>query len=200
MKEAPLHPHEKLRLQALMELDVLDSEEDVDFDNITKLASSICGTEISLISLVDSKRQWFKSKFGLSATETDRNIAFCSHAILQENVFEIPNATLDERFNDNPLVTGDPNIRFYAGAPLVTSSGMPIGTLCVIDSETRKLTQEQLFALRVLSKQVINELELRFKNKVLQRLQNENKKIIEDLSKQKEQFISVSEHGRIGAL
>ena len=137
MESAPHHPQESLRLHELIKLEVLDTEDEAALDEITRMASMFCGVEISLISLVDEERQWFKSKIGIDAQETSRDIAFCSHAILQDDVFEISNALEDERFFDNPLVTGDPNIRFYAGAPLVTTSGFPIGTLCVIDSKKK---------------------------------------------------------------
>lgn len=172
MRSAPAHPNEDLRLEALLELEVLDSEGEQCFDDITQLASALCGTEIALVSLVDRERQWFKSKVGLDITETSRDIAFCSHAILQEDVFEIPDAQADERFHDNPFVTQEEGIRFYAGAPLVTKTGMPIGTLCVIDSSIKTLTEQQRFALQVLSKQVISQLELRLKNRYLSRLQS----------------------------
>lgn len=183
MISAPLHPQEHKRLEELLRYEVLDTEAESALDELTQLASAICGTSISLVSLVDQDRQWFKSKVGLDAEQTDREIAFCSHAILQEGVFEIPNATLDERFHDNPLVTGAPDIRFYAGAPLVTPSGMPIGTLCVIDSEPKKLTPQQEQALSILAKQVISQLELRLHNHQLQRMQQEQ-----------EQFFAVMAH------
>jgi signal transduction histidine kinase len=169
MKSAPLPQNEDERLAELLSYDVLDTEAEQLFDDLTVLASQICETPIALISLIDPNRQWFKSRVGLDAEETSRDIAFCSHAILQDDVFEIPNATLDPRFHDNPLVTGAPDIRFYAGAPLITPSGHAIGTLCAIDSKPRKLTETQKASLQTLSKSVVAHLELKRKNRELER-------------------------------
>ena len=169
MKAAPLPQNEDERLAELLSYDVLDTEAEQLFDDLTALASQICETPIALISLVDPNRQWFKSRVGLNAEETSRDIAFCSHAILQSDVFEVPNATLDPRFHDNPLVTGAPDIRFYAGAPLITPSGHAIGTLCAIDSKPRKLTETQKASLQTLSKSVVAHLELKRKNRELER-------------------------------
>lgn len=169
MEAAPLPKNEDERLAELLSYDIIDTEAEKLFDDLTALASQICETPIALISLVDPNRQWFKSRVGLDAEETSREIAFCSHAILQENVFEIPNATLDPRFHDNPLVTGSPDIRFYAGAPLITPSGHAIGTLCAIDKKPRRLTDAQKMSLQTLSKSVVAHLELRRKNRELER-------------------------------
>lgn len=177
MKSAPLHPEEARRLSVLEEFEVLDSEAESAFDELATIASAICGTPISLISLVDRDRQWFKSRVGLGAAETPREFAFCSHAILQDGVFEISNALQDHRFSDNPLVTGDPNIRFYAGAPLISASGLPLGTLCVIDREPRKLTEVQANALNALSRQVVGQLELRSHARKLERLNSAREKV-----------------------
>jgi CheY-like chemotaxis protein len=169
MKAAPLPQNEDERLAELLSYDVLDTEAEQLFDDLTALASQICETPIALISLIDPDRQWFKSRVGLDAEETSREIAFCSHAILQEEVFEISNATLDPRFHDNPLVTGAPDIRFYAGAPLITPSGHAIGTLCAIDRKPKTLTEAQKASLQTLSKSVVAHLELKRKNRELER-------------------------------
>jgi CheY-like chemotaxis protein len=169
MKAAPLPQNEDERLAELLSYDVLDTEAEQLFDDLTALASQICETPIALISLIDPDRQWFKSRVGLDAEETSREIAFCSHAILQEEVFEISNATIDPRFHDNPLVTGAPDIRFYAGAPLITPSGHAIGTLCAIDRKPKTLTEAQKASLQTLSKSVVAHLELKRKNRELER-------------------------------
>ncbi|MGB7816540.1 MAG: PAS domain S-box protein [Methylotenera sp.] len=134
-------PNEQARIERLQQLMVLDTKPEVLFDEIAKLASVVCGTPIALISLVDENRQWFKANVGLEgATETHRNLAFCAHAILDNVLMEVPDATLDERFHTNPLVTGDPKIRFYAGAPLTMPGGENIGTLCVINHNPQHLS------------------------------------------------------------
>lgn len=162
MIKPALPPKEELRLRKLWDYSILDSLPEEDFDSITELASMICEVPISLISFVDEDRQWFKSNRGLKSKETPREVSFCAHAINTPNeLFQVKDATKDERFQDNPLVEGKPNIVFYAGIPLVDSEGHALGTLCVIDNKPRALSKEQQSALESLSRQVINLLELR---------------------------------------
>jgi len=160
----PILANEKERLVALQSYHILDTLEDKDFDDLTILASAICQTPVALVSLVDEDRQWFKSHTGTAFTETPRDQSFCAHAIaVPDEVLIVPNAHDDDRFFDNPLVTGDPSIVFYAGVPLVDGDGYALGSLCVIDLISRKLSAEQINALRVIAKQVVDKLELRRK-------------------------------------
>lgn len=160
-KPAELPEDEIARLAALDKYDILDTPPEEVFDKITLLTSQLYGAPISLISLVDAKRQWFKSKCGLEADETSRDIAFCAHAILDTDVFYIPDTTTDERFQDNPLVKGPTHIRTYAGAPLITPEGYRLGTLCVIFDQVTALTKLQLSQLQTLASLVVDELNLR---------------------------------------
>lgn len=159
---APLHPQETLRMQALRELKILDTAAEAMFDDVVRLASDICGTPIALVSLVDEGRQWFKARIGVDASETPREMAFCAHAILNvDDVLVVQNALEDQRFATNPLVTGAPDIRFYAGAPIVLPNGMPIGTVCAIDRKPKSLSSAQAEALKALARQVARMLEYR---------------------------------------
>ncbi len=163
MAHIPASPpaNEAARLAALRRYDILDTPIEQGFEDLTRLASFICGTPISTVTFVDERRQWFKSHRGIDDAETPRDQAFCAHAILQQDVFIVPDATLDDRFSANPLVTSNPNIRFYAGAPLITADGLGLGTLCVIDRVPRTLTDDQLEALRALSRRTMAQLEMR---------------------------------------
>lgn len=161
MKSPTIPANEILRLAALKNSKLLDTSAEEVFDDFTKLASQICNTPIALITLVDETRQWFKSNIGLDTSETPRNISICGHAILGNEIFEVPDTLEDERFRDNPLVTNEPNIRFYAGMPLITDEGYAFGTLCVIDKTPRLLTLKQHAALQMLGRQVVTLIEYR---------------------------------------
>ena len=159
--KAPLPSNESARLEALSQYKILDTAPEQAFDDLTRLAAQICETPIALVSLVDARRQWFKSKVGLDVQETPRDVAFCAHALHKPKVFIVPDTLADERFATNPLVTSAPNIRFYAGVPLITPEGYPLGTLCVIDYVPRQLSNWQIEALYALARQTVTQLELR---------------------------------------
>jgi diguanylate cyclase (GGDEF)-like protein len=169
----PLPADEAQRLEALHSYNILDTLPEQCFDDISQLASEICGTPIALVSFVDSDRQWFKSRKGFETTESSRDIAFCAHTILETDVLVVPDARNDIRFADNPLVTHAPALRFYAGAPLVTPGGHALGTLCVLDRNERTITPAQIDALRALSRQVMAQLDLRVHVAAQKRLQAE---------------------------
>jgi formate hydrogenlyase transcriptional activator len=159
--KAPVPVNEQERLKALRGSGILDTAPERSYDQITELAAGICGAPVAILSLIDSDRQWFKSKIGIAVTETPRDIAFCAHTILDRDLLVVPDATADQRFLDNPLVTSEPHIRFYAGAPLITPEGHALGTLCVLDYVPRQLSAQQREALRVLSSQAVAQIELR---------------------------------------
>jgi PAS domain S-box-containing protein len=185
---AATHPAESERLSALRSFGILDTPREQDFDDIVALASQICGTPISVVSLIDESRQWFKAEVGLGVRETPIDSSICAHAILEKRYIEIGDTTLDDRFKTNPLVTGEPHLRFYAGALLQTEDGLPIGTLCVLDYAPRELTYEQKTALLVLSRQVMTQLELRRNNRLLA-VANEALSRAEERSQEDHNFI-----------
>lgn len=156
----PAHA-ESRRLSALRSYGILDTPAEGVFDDITRIAAAICGTPMSVVSLVDADRQWFKSEVGLGMQETPLEASICAHAILEHDFLEVPNTTTDARFSGNPLVTGDPRLRFYAGALLKTPDGLPLGTVCVLDTVPRALTPLQVDTLQALARQVMAQLELR---------------------------------------
>jgi GAF domain-containing protein len=157
----PAPGNDAARVAALEKYAILDSEPEQAFDDLAKLASYICKTPIALVSLIDGERQWFKSKLGISAAETPREVAICSTAIQQKDVFVVPDALKDERFRNNPLVVSDLHIRFYAGAPLINEEGYALGTLCVLDFVPREFSDEQKEALRTLGRLVLAQMEFR---------------------------------------
>lgn len=177
---AELPNNEALRIKALHNLAILDSPREQSFDDVALLAMHVCDTPVAVISLIDTERQWFKSCLGLDATETSRDLAFCAHAILQpDDILIVEDATKDMRFFDNPSVTGEPYVRFYAGAPLVTDEGFALGTLCVVDYSPRTITNDQVAMLKALSRQVIQLLRLRSAHDLIQ----EKEKLLSSLLK-----------------
>jgi len=192
MPRAPIPNDEVARLRSLRSYDVLDTPPERAFDDLALIASHICQTPIALVSLVDEARQWFKARVGLAATDTSRDLAFCAHAILDTALFVVPDASLDSRFADNPLVTEDPRIRFYAGAPLVTHDGNALGTLCVIDRVARELSEHQRNALCALSRQVVAQLELRRSARVLTLALAERARADKRIT----ELLAEAEHGR----
>jgi signal transduction histidine kinase len=160
-KLANLHANETERLQALRSYGILDTAVEPSFDDITKIASYVCQTPISIISLVDEGRQWFKSEVGLGIRQTPLEQSICAHALLEHSFLEIEDTTKDPRFDCNPLVTGEPHVRFYAGALLRTPDGLPLGTVCVLDDKPRVLSAEQRDVLAALARQVMSQMEFR---------------------------------------
>lgn len=183
MIRPPIPDNEAARQLALDELQILDTLEEQAYDDLTFLAAQICDTPIALVSLVDRDRQWFKSHHGLDARETPRELAFCAHAILRDEPLVVEDALKDVRFHDNPLATGAPHVKFYAGAPLILRNNIRIGTLCVIDDHARPLSTSQRQALEALARQVITQLELRLQLQAMTRL-----------DRVKDEFISMVNH------
>lgn len=181
--KAPFPKNEARRIEILWQYDILDTPPEKSFDELTSLAAYICEAPVALISLVDENRQWFKSKVGLSLKETNRDISMCAHAILQKGLTIVPDTTQDVRFKDNPFVVSEPKIRFYAGAPLITPSGLVLGTLCVIDKVPRRLTKDQKEALGILSRHVVAQLELRRQSRELGRSRTDCEQLKKDLAK-----------------
>ena len=184
MHSLAIPKNEKNRLKELHNSGILDTPNESDFDNITNLASSIFGASVSLITLVDEKRQWFKSSVGLpeGLKETPREISFCSQAICNPSeVLIIPDIRLDSRFSENPLVTKDPNVVFYAGAPLISKNGHPLGTLCIIDFQPRNLNQQEVETLKVLSSQVSKLIDLRLTNEDLRKNLKEKNVLLKEI-------------------
>lgn len=170
MKTPKNHIEEARRLELLESYSIMDTALEADYDNLTSLAAQICGTPISLVTLVDGRRQWFKSHHGLDVSETPKEYAFCAHAMIgPDRIFQVEDSREDERFRDNPLVDGEPHVIFYAGVPLTGEDGLPLGTLCVIDHKPGKLDEQQINALTILSEQVMNLLELRRKKMELEK-------------------------------
>ncbi len=188
MIEAPLPPDEAQRLAALRRYDILDTPPEPPFDELTDLAAAICQAPIALISLIDERRQWFKSRVGLAPSETERRVAFCAHALLQPGLLVVEDARRDPRFTDNPLVTRDPGIRFYAGVPLLTPEGDALGTLCVIDRKPRRLAADHARVLRVLSRHVMALLELRRRDREAEALRAANVRLGEVLRQEQARY------------
>ncbi|MGN6478388.1 MAG: GAF domain-containing protein, partial [Flavipsychrobacter sp.] len=184
MQPAPMPQNEQDRLKTVYSYQILDTLPEKDFDDITILASEICQTPIASISIIDADRQWLKSKVGMLSQETPREITFCGHAINKaDEILVVPNSEEDERFRDNPLVTGEPHVIFYAGVPLKAEDGNPLGTLCVIDTKPRQLSDSQLKSLKALANQVVTQLELRKKNRELALSRFSLQEINEELEK-----------------
>lgn len=187
-----LHVNERLRLEALDRYNVLDTPRERDFDDIAELASEICGTPIAVVNLIGAGRQFFKAEVGLGVRETPLETSFCGHAILQDDFMLVPDATQDSRFVGNPLVTGEPGLRFYAGALLKTEEGLPLGTLCVLDFKTNTLNDQQINALKRLARQVMSQLELRLAQERLLDLNAELETRVRELEAERDRSAMMS--------
>ncbi|HEY1033066.1 MAG TPA: ATP-binding protein [Flavipsychrobacter sp.] len=190
MKIPGLPANEPERLSALYEYNLLDTMPEDAYDNITRIASHICNMPISTITLIDTDRQWHKSRIGLDLESTPRELTFCAHAILQPDPLIVENAHADERFSDTPMVTDAPNIAFYAGVPLLNENGYALGTLCVMDNKPNRLTDSQVQTLRALAAQVVSHFEMRRKNVELAK----QKTALENINAELERFAYVVAH------
>jgi len=190
METAPIPANEEERLEKLRQYEILDSATEQDYDDIARLVTQICGTSLSTISFVDRDRQWFKAAVGIEDQETSRDVAFCAHTILGTELFTVEDASADPRFADNPLVTIDPQLRFYAGMPLITPDGYRLGALCAMDRSPRKLTAEQEEALGILARHVVDLLELRRSRRILETQNRE----LRELSDLKSRLMSIIAH------
>lgn len=170
---APITSMEAARVAALNRYAILDSEPEQSFDDLVTLAAHICKVPMAMLSLVDDHRQWFKSKLGVQVEETPRESSICAHAIQQPDLFVVPDTLQDPRFRDNPLVTGEPHVRFYAGAPLINEDNFALGTLCVVDREPRELDPDQKDALNALGRLALRQMELRLNLQLLKEALND---------------------------
>ena len=200
MEEPPIPIDEEQRLLCLENLNVLDTPAEERFDQLTRLAQKIFQVPIVLISLIDQERQWFKSKQGLNVDETPRTISFCGHAILQDDIFIVHNALEDLRFHDNPLVVGEPNIRFYAGCPLKGKGGYKLGTLCLIDSKVRNLQEQELDIFREMAQLIEDQLNMVKKNREILLLNQELKETVRQLQLAKDELIHSEKMASLGRL
>ncbi len=194
--KAELHNAEESRLGALRRYGILDTPREADFDEVVAVASAVCGTPIAVVNLIDQGRQWFKAEIGLGVRETPIDSSICAHAILQPDLFIVPDTTLDHRFCDNALVVGDPRLRFYAGALLETAEGLPLGTVCVLDYKPRTLDESQKAFLRLMAHQVMKLLELRQMNAAERVARLE----AEDLLKQNKTLMREGDHRLMNSL
>jgi len=199
MMTPPIPSNEPKRLKVLWQYEVLDTVPEEVFDDLTELAARICEAPIAMISLVDENRQWFKSKIGITLGETSRDISFCAYAITQPGLFIVPDAAQDRRFANHPFVISEPNIRFYAGAPLITPDGHALGTLCVLDKVPRELTHDQRQALRILAHHVVSQLELRRHSRQLRSFRRQAERLQRDLDKARAQ-LATARHKKKPAL
>ena len=200
MISAPKPSDELERVTALYQYNILDTEPEAGFDDITHLAAYICQTPIALVGLIDKDRQWFKSKVGITSAETPRKLAFCAYTILQDEIFIVPDTLKDERFANNPLVCYPPNIRFYAGVPIKTVEGYPLGTLCVMDYRPRQLSKQQCLSLEALARQVMNIISLKKNQDTLKSNFHELQKLTRFISYQQEKIFQAARMSSLGEM